>query len=104
LRQSNDDNVVITIRGIGEMTPRNPTNKVKLSGELDEFGLPRAFVELSPTAGDSALWDAMDEPADDVARVFANGQQYEVFEPPQGPAKQIFKIPAAQAASTPPRF
>ena len=32
LRQTNDDNVVITIRGIGEMTPRNPASKITLSG------------------------------------------------------------------------
>ena len=100
LRQSNDDNVVITIRGIGEMTPDNPTNKVTLSGELDEFGLPRALVEISPNARDNNLWKAMDEAADDVAQVFANGQDYEVFDPPQGAPKQIFKIPATQAAST----
>ncbi len=100
LRQSNDDNVVITIRGIGEMTPRNASNKVSLAGELDEHGLPRAIVELSPNTRDNNLWDAMDEAAEDVAMVFAHGQQYEVFDPPQGPAKQIFKIPAAQAAST----
>ncbi len=100
LRQSNDDNVVITIRGIGEMTPLNPANKVTLSGELDEFGLPRAFITLGPNTRDNNLWNAMDEAADDVAQVFANGQMYEVFDPPQGVPKQIFKIPANQAAST----
>ena len=31
LRHTNDDNVVITIRGIGEMTPRNPNSKITLS-------------------------------------------------------------------------
>jgi len=35
-----------------------------------------------------------------VAQVFANGQMYEVFDPPQGPANQIFKIPATEAPST----
>ncbi|MCI0666721.1 MAG: DUF1080 domain-containing protein [Methylococcaceae bacterium] len=100
LRQSNDDNVVITIRGIGEMTPRNPANNVTLSAELDEYQTLRAAVALSPNARDDALWNAMDEAADDVAMVFANGQMYEVFDPPQGPASQIFKIPATHAAST----
>ena len=100
LRQTNDDNVVITIRGIGQMTPRNPASKIRLSGNLDEFGMPRAFVEINRTAQDEALWNAMDEAADDVAKVFANGQPYEVFEPPQGPPKQIHKMQPNEAPSS----
>jgi choline dehydrogenase-like flavoprotein len=100
LRQSNDDNVVITIRGIGEMTPRNPGSKVTLSGELDEFGMPRAFVELVRTSRDDNLWNAMDEAADDVAKVFAGGQPYEVFDPPQGAPNQIFTVSSTALAST----
>lgn len=100
LRQANDDNVVITIRGIGQMTSRNPGSKVTLSGELDEYGMPRAFVEISLTDRDNNLWNAMDEAADDVAKVFANGHPYEVFDPPQGPAKQIFVLQPTEAAST----
>ena len=99
LRQSNDDNVVITIRGVGELSARNPGNKVTLSGELDEFGMPRAFVEISPNARDGALWNAMDEAADDVAKIFANGRPCEVFDPPQGTPKQIFTLPPTQLAS-----
>ena len=68
LRQANDDQVVITIRGIGQMTSRNPGSKVTLSGELDEFGMPRAFVEISLTNRDNNLWNTMDEAADDVAK------------------------------------
>jgi choline dehydrogenase-like flavoprotein len=100
LRQSNDDNVVVTIRGIGEMTPRNPDSKITLSGNLDEFGMPRAFVQINRTARDEDLWNAMDEAADDVAKVFANGQPYEVFEPPQGTPKQIHVLQPADAASS----
>jgi len=100
LRQTNDDNVVITIRGIGEMTPRNPDSKITLSGNLDEFGMPRAFVQINPNARDQALWNAMDEAADDVAKVFANGQPYEVFEPPQGTPKQIHKLQPSDLASS----
>lgn len=100
LRHTNDDNVVITIRGIGEMTPRNPDNKITLSGNIDEYGLPRAFVQLGPNTRDGHLWDAMDEAADDVALVFANGQPYEVFEPPQGPPAKIHKMaPGAPPSS-----
>ena len=100
LRHTNDDNVVITIRGIGEMTPRNPNSKITLSGNLDEFGMPRAFVQINRTARDEDLWNAMDEAADDVAKVFANGQPYEVFEPPHGTPKQIHKLQPADAASS----
>lgn len=76
---ANDDHVVITLRGIGEMEPNNPASLVSLSGALDEFGLPRAFVKINPTAKDLALWDAMDKTADDAALVFANGQPYQVL-------------------------
>jgi choline dehydrogenase-like flavoprotein len=100
LRQTNDDNVVITIRGIGEMTPRNPASKVTLSGNLDEYGLPRAFVEIMQTTRDDALWNAMDQAADDVAKVFANGQPYEVFDPPQGVPNQIYQLQPTEAPSS----
>ena len=100
LRQTNDDNVVITIRGIGEMTPRNPNSNITLSGDIDEFGMPRASVQINRTARDELLWNAMDEAADDVAKVFANGQSYEVFDPPQGPPAQIFKLQPAELASS----
>ena len=43
----NDDNVVITIRGIGQMMPSNPGSKVTLSGELDEHTC-RARSWISP--------------------------------------------------------
>ena len=99
LRLSNDDNVVITIRGIGQMMPLNPGSKVTLSGELDEHNMPRAFVEITASSRDQDLWKAMDEAADDVALVFANGQPYELFEPPQGP-KIIHKVGANVVPST----
>jgi len=61
---ANDQSVVITIRGIGEMQPDNPANQVRLDPETDEFGLPRSFVSLpDPTQSatpqsqqDVALW------------------------------------------------
>ena len=99
LRQSNDDNVVITIRGIGEMTPHNPGSTIRLSANLD-FGVPKALVEITRTPRDEALWNAMDEAADDVAKIFANGQPYEVFEPPQGPPRQIHKMQPNEAPSS----
>ena len=83
----NDQVVVITMRGIGEMEPRNlnnlnvPHSEVTLDPNLDpdEFGVPRAFVAITPTTKDNALWDAMDKAADDVAKVFAGNQPLTVL-------------------------
>jgi choline dehydrogenase-like flavoprotein len=83
----NDQVVVITIRGIGEMEPRDlnnlnaPHSEVTLdpNRDPDEFGVPRAFVTIAPTAKDNALWDAMDKAADDVAKVFAGNQPLAVL-------------------------
>jgi len=74
-----DTQIVITMRGIGEMRPGNANTRVTLSGELDEFQMPRAFVSIQPGAEDNILWDAMDRASDDAALVFANGQPYEVL-------------------------
>ena len=58
--------IVVTIRGIGEMRPNNPASQVTLAGEVDEFGIPRAFVSIDPGVEDGVLWDAMDTAADEV--------------------------------------
>ena len=41
--------------------------------------MPRAFVSVQPSAADNELWDAMDQAAEEVALIFANGQPYEVL-------------------------
>jgi choline dehydrogenase-like flavoprotein len=74
-----DTQIVITIRGIGELRPNNPNTRVTLGGELDEYQIPRAFVSIQPSAEDLVLWQAMDRASDDVALVFANSQAYEVL-------------------------
>jgi choline dehydrogenase-like flavoprotein len=74
-----DTQIVITIRGIGEMRPGNPNTRVSLAAELDEYQVPRAFVSIQPSADDAVLWQAMDRASDDVALVFAGGQPYEVL-------------------------
>lgn len=90
-----DTHVVITIRGIGEMVSQNPNSFIRLDPEADENGVQRAFVAIADplqlggsaeSAKDLALWDAMDRAADDVAKVFANGQPFEIFTS-QGPVK-----------------
>ena len=99
-QNADDSHVVITIRGIGEMTPDNPESHVTLDGNSarnDEFGQRRAFVSIaqphearpgeSPqSAKDRDLWEAMDIASDQVARIFANKQNFEVLKP-SGPVK-----------------
>jgi hypothetical protein len=48
-------------------------------GQDDEFGARRAFVNLTPSARDLALWDAMDRASDELAKVFARDQKIDVL-------------------------
>ena len=79
MRRVNDQQIVITIRGIGEIEAGNAANRVTLGAETDEVGVQRAFVHLAPNAHDQSLWDAMDAMADEIAHVFAGGQPFEVL-------------------------
>jgi choline dehydrogenase-like flavoprotein len=98
LRRATDTTVVVTLRGIGEMSPQNPDSYVATGGRND-FGRPTALVALgdarayaealasgSPTPpvsaatqNDAALWDRMDELADEVALIFAGGSAFEIL-------------------------
>lgn len=92
LLRANDDTVVITIRGIGDMTPRNPDSFVDLSAVDTDFDRPKAVVHLgnakaSPqvfpgsaeTQNDRATWDAMDAVSDTIALIFAGSQPFDVL-------------------------
>lgn len=71
LANTDPDWVTITLRGIGEMhgdrvTPTpNPTGSwIDLSPwESDEFGVPRAYVQIKLSAADLHTWEVMDETA-----------------------------------------
>src|SRR5215813_9531604 len=84
-KNATDSHVVITIRGIGEMSPKDDTdfgNSVTLDlnpQENDEFQTRRAFVNVQPNARDAELWNAMDKASDDVARIFASGLKIDVI-------------------------
>jgi hypothetical protein len=71
LRLADEDNVVVNVRGVGEMLPGNPATRVSLSAETDEFGVRRAFVSINPTQNDRDTWDAMDAAAGQVRQIFA---------------------------------
>lgn len=93
--RANDDTVVVTIRGIGDMTPRNPDSFVDLSPIETDFNRPKAVVHLgnakaSPqdfpgsaqTQNDRATWNAMDAVADRIALIFAGTQPFDILPNP----------------------
>jgi hypothetical protein len=94
-KNATDSHVVLTIRAIGEMEPKQDSdlgNSVTLDlnpQENDEFQIRRAFVNLLPSPRDNELWDAMDKASDDVARLFANGQKIDVIKNGQVIAAEI---------------
>lgn len=86
-RDLTDEWVVVTLRGIGEMTgdktSADPRNRIALDhhgpqGPFD-YGQPRALVRLEaqdpadPAGRNLALWDAMDQATDEIALMLANG-------------------------------
>ena len=70
-RQADENNIVMTIRGVAELQAGNPATHVTLSSETDEFGIPRAFVSINPNANDGDTWNAMDGASDAVRQIFA---------------------------------
>jgi choline dehydrogenase-like flavoprotein len=82
LASQQEDWIVVTLRGIGEMTGDRDPNKPKVNGaapswmdlsdQTDEFGMRRAWVNIAPNADDNALWNAMDQAALALAKKLAN--------------------------------
>ena len=89
LLNATDTHVVITVRGIGEMSTHNPDSFVRLSPTLTDFGRPAAEVTMADVRGgssttpqsqsDKQVWDAMDALADQVAAAFANKLPFEIL-------------------------
>lgn len=90
--RATDNTVVITIRGIGDMTPRNPDSFVDLSTFEYDFSRPKAVVNMgnakaSPlnflgsaeTQNDRTTWSAMDEVADKIALIFAGDHSFDIL-------------------------
>jgi Domain of Unknown Function (DUF1080)/GMC oxidoreductase len=71
--EADDQHVVITIRGIGEMQPDNPLSRV-----VAVPGSTQVRAEVVPNAKDEELWTAMDRASDQVAKVFAAGKDFEI--------------------------
>ncbi|MCB4824199.1 MULTISPECIES: family 16 glycoside hydrolase [Roseicella] len=89
LKASQNPNwVVVILRGIGEMEgdrtiapPDGPKdlarswmNLAKDADQRDQFGMPRAWVNLVDTPGDRQVWQAMDKAAADTARALAKNK------------------------------
>ena len=108
LLDADDTTVVITLRGIGEMTPHNPDSFVDLAKTPTDWenGRPRAFADIgdsrqpaggsAETQADRALWEKMDDFTDEVALIFANGQSFEILGAAGGATIQV---PAGAAAA-----
>ena len=105
--RATDDTVVLTIRGIGEMTPRNPDSVIDLSTFDTDFGRPKAVVSLgnakatpqqfpgSPeTNADRATWDEMDAVSDKIALIFAGNEAFDVL----ASANRVIKVPTGTRA------
>lgn len=91
MAQADATTVVVTIRGIGQMSPMNPDSRVGLAqtpGDVD-FQRPKAYANigdaLAPAGGsqqtqdDRQTWSAMDDFADRLALIFANQQPFEIL-------------------------
>lgn len=106
--QANDQTIVITLRGIGEMAPHNPDSFVDLTQTLSDWenGRPRAFVDIgdsrsaaggSPqTQIDRDLWEVMDDFTDKVALIFANGNPFEIIQAKGG---KMLSVPGNATAA-----
>jgi hypothetical protein len=91
--RANDKTVVITIRGIGDMTPHNPDSFVDLSTlDLDQQNRPKAVVHLgnakatpqqfpgsAETNNDRTTWNEMDAVSDKIALIFAGDEPFEIL-------------------------
>ena len=81
LEAQKSDWVAMTVRGLGEMegdklsaVPNNVGSWINLSPfEADEFGAPRAWVQLVTTPNDNNLWDTMDQAALEIVQNVAGG-------------------------------
>jgi hypothetical protein len=91
LASQNSDWIVITFRGIGEMTGNQDATLSKNAGsapgwvdlspdQTDEFGMRRAWVNIVKTANEDLLWRAMDDAAIALAQKLAgNPNNIEYF-------------------------
>jgi choline dehydrogenase-like flavoprotein len=107
-RSNTDEWIVLTLRGIGEMVgivgdpaSADTRNRVTTHGVRREFDYeaPRALVSLETSLKDLALWEAMDNAADAVARIFAGNGPIQYLSSPNNAAQAVWQnqAPGTQA-------
>jgi len=107
LLRANDNTVVITIRGIGDMTPRNPDSFITLSSTDIDFGRPKAVVSLgnakakpedfpgsAETNNDRDTWGFMDAVSNQIALIFAGDEPFDIL----ASANRVIPVPAGPQA------
>lgn len=77
--QLDDQPVVITLHGIGEMQS-DPGSCVLKTRCYETHGVPTVL----PSPRDSSLWNAMDDTCNALVEIFAGGQRFEVHAPGKG--------------------
>lgn len=90
--QADDKTVVITIRGIGDMTSHNADSFIDLSKLETDFDRPKAVVHVgnskadptvflgsTETQNDRTTWQEMDAAADKIALIFAGNEPFEIL-------------------------
>jgi hypothetical protein len=105
--RATDDTVVITIRGIGDMTPHNPDSFISLSPTDTDFDRLKAVVTLgnskakpqdfpgsAQTNNDRDTWNAMDAVSDKIALIFAGAEPFEIL----ASASTVIPVPAGMDA------
>ena len=110
--RATDDTVVITIRGIGDMTPRNPDSFVDLStSELDferrkavvhlgnAKAPPQEFLGSAETQNDRVTWSEMDTVADKIALIFAGTAPFDILAGPNRTIPVAAGTPADRLAA-----
>lgn len=107
LLRATDDTVVITIRGIGDMTARNPDSFIDLSALETDFDRPKAIVHLgnakatpqefpgsAQTQNDRTTWNEMDAVADKIALIFAGNEPFDIL----ASANRVIPVPTGTRA------
>jgi choline dehydrogenase-like flavoprotein len=90
--RATDDTVVVTIRGIGDMTAHNPDSFIELSAVETDLDRPKAVVHLGnakatpgefpgsvQTNNDRSTWNEMDAVADKIALIFAGDEPFDIL-------------------------
>lgn len=89
----NDESVILTLRGIGEMTPApnatamNRVDLVVVPSGTQAAPTHKAQVTLLPSSTDDLLWKDMDSATDEIASILSGNSSYDVLIVPWQPLR-----------------